>query len=184
VTVVQTRLGSSAVLRLRRSVKWTLRWCVVCGAAVSEVNVAMVCRVRCGSGWSERCDGMSCAVRQWVKWTLRWCVVCGAAVGEVNVAMVCRLRCGSGWSERCDGVSCAVRQWVKWTLRWYVVCGAAVGEVDIVMVCRVRCKPSVTFIFWQIVSNDNTIRLAGGEHDHLYWTSVSVCHPLVFVTSF
>jgi len=30
---------------------------------VGEVNVAMVCRVRCGSGWSGHCDGMSCAVQ-------------------------------------------------------------------------------------------------------------------------
>jgi len=51
---------------------------------------------------------------------------------------------------------------------------ATVGDSNAAIVCRVLCKPPASSVFWQIVDDDTTTRLADGEHDQLYWATVSV----------
>jgi len=54
-----------------------------------------------------------------------------------------------------------------------------IGDENVAIVCRVVCKPRATLIFWQIVDDeevvDSTTRLTDGEHNQLYWATISVC---------
>jgi len=59
---------------------------------------------------------------------------------------------------------------------------AVVGDKDTAIICHVLSKPRASLVFWQIVADDDhTTRLSGGEHNQLYWATVSVRYLFIYL---